>query len=148
MKAFLIDPKQGTITEVQHDDTLQDIYKHIGADCIDAIRINEHGDTIYVDDEGLYRQDHFFKYKSFVHPIAGSGLVLGADREGYSVDPVIGLEELRNNVTFISYGVAVMMAKAAEAIARQQQKEHPGFEHIIVSGADILEDREYTDSSE
>jgi len=91
MKALLIDPKERTITEVdvpRGRQAAMEIPKLIDCDwfCVGAYL--PEGDTVYVDDEGLlYDQKavHLFQLDPRViktsssQPLAGKGLVMGAD---------------------------------------------------------------------
>lgn len=100
---FLIDPTKQEITEVHFHGEYAQIYKLIDADCYDMARINEHGDGICVDDEGLFkeRQDFFF-FDGYPQPLAGKGLVLGCRAsDGETVAPHITLQELRDKVKFV-----------------------------------------------
>lgn len=99
MKAILIDPFTKTVSEVKHNGNYQEIYKFIKADCFDVVRISEH-EAIYVDDEGLYRQEKFFAWDGYPQPLAGRGLVLGSDDEGNSVSTKLTLDEVRSKVTW------------------------------------------------
>jgi hypothetical protein len=147
VKAYLIDPFARAITEVEHDDTLQDIYKHIEADCIDAVRLDRE-DTIYIDDNGLYQQPQaFFRVHGFANPLAGKGLVLGTDHEGYSVEPICSIEDVENIISFIDVETAIDMADAADATAAQNElaAKEAGFGYIHVSSADIMKEHDYTD---
>ena len=58
MKAYLIDPKQQTITQVEHDaSNYKNISRTIGCSYFTTVVLNEHDDTIYLDDEGLLYMD-------------------------------------------------------------------------------------------
>jgi hypothetical protein len=111
MKAFLIDPIAKTITEVEHktegeDGGLHDIYRHIGCDLVDVVRLQD-GDGIYVDDEGLLKSpspDSFWAMPELYGEEAawtGKGLVLGSDAKGDSTEPKITLDELKRIVVFL-----------------------------------------------
>lgn len=115
MKAYLIDPEARTITEVEHDGDYRQIYEFIDADCFDLARLNEHGDGIYVDDEGLFTKRCFFHVEGYSHPLAGKGLVLGCDEEGNSTAPTITLEWLKERVEFLIPFFGGMFASAGRA---------------------------------
>jgi len=102
MKAYLIDPFEMTISEVNYSGNYEEIYKLIDCKYFDCVNLGRTGDTIYIDDEGLIngKQQEFFKVKGYPTPLAGYGLVLGSDEEGDSVEPKISLEELRELVSF------------------------------------------------
>ncbi len=103
MKAYLIDPKEQTITQVEHDNSdYKNISRTIGCQYFTTVTLNEHDDTIYVDDEGLLLMDIKYMFQldhneNFCY--AGKGLVLGTDEEGESCEPTITLEELKQRVT-------------------------------------------------
>lgn len=100
MQAFLIDPFDQTVTAVEYSGNYQDIYKLIGASLFDVVRIRK-GDSIYVDDEGLFREEQaFFKHKDYPNPLAGKALVLGTNDEGDSIEPNCVLAELKHNIEF------------------------------------------------
>lgn len=106
MKAYLIDPIKRSVDEVDHDGTLDDIYKLLGVQLIDAVVFNEFGDTVFVDDEGLLYEPEevmrrgFFHVHGYQHHLAGRGLVLGTDAKGASVSPVASIHAVRELVSF------------------------------------------------
>ena len=51
MKAILIDVKTQEVKEVEHDDTLQNIYNLVDCRTFDVVRIDD-VNSIFVDDEG------------------------------------------------------------------------------------------------
>ena len=96
MRAILIDPFTREITEVEHNDDFRQIYEFIGADAFDAARL-EDGQIIYVDDEGLFRDDQkFWSIEGRV--LAGKGLVLGVNAAGESIAAVGSIEEWRERI--------------------------------------------------
>ena len=103
MKAILINVKDQSITEVEHDNTLNNIYDLLNCRTFDVVRIDE-TDGIYVDDEGLYVEDQlFFEYGGDVQAVrlAGNGLILGVDDEGNSISPTVTLKEVQGRVGFL-----------------------------------------------
>lgn len=147
MKGILINPEEKTIDVVEVEDTLESIHHHIEAGTFDTVRI-EHNDVIYVDDEGLYNKHDYFAIEGFPNPLAGRGLVLGTDYEGYSTDPIHDLLAIANMVRFISYEEALEMAKLVDAEGKRREQQHQGFGFIYIPIAGILEDARYTDSSD
>lgn len=119
MKAYLIDPVQKAVTEVEHDESnsLASIYKHTRCDCIDLVHIDRH-DAIYVDDNGLLNGIPFGMFVlTGTHraaPLAGYGLVLGVNNMGETVAPRITLDELRAMVTFPSVDEIRQRARQGE----------------------------------
>ncbi|CAB4195373.1 hypothetical protein UFOVP1298_15 [uncultured Caudovirales phage] len=101
-KAILINPFDQTVTEVEYNGDFHHIYELIECDTYDVARINENGDGIFVDDDGLFKQDQmFFQHEDYPSPLAGRGLVLGCDEEGESVVPDTSLSEVIKKVKFV-----------------------------------------------
>lgn len=105
MKAYLIDPFQMSISEVDYSGDYKHIYQLIDCDCFDVVTINEEGDGIFVDDEGLIngKSQAFFACYPYPNPLAGKGLVLGRDHEGESVSPKMTIEDLRDRILWVTY---------------------------------------------
>ena len=106
MKAILIDVHTQSVTEVEHDNTLDNIYELLNCRTFDVVRIDE-VDSIYVDDEGLFVDDQlFFEYGGDAQSVrlAGNGLILGVDDEGNSISPQTTVEEVEGRVGFLPRG--------------------------------------------
>ena len=104
MKAYLIDPHTETITEVEYSGDYREIYKHIDAEIFTTAQFNKFGDTVFVDDEGLFKEEQeFFLINGYPQPLAGKGLVLGCDEEGESVAPSITLDQCRALVDWVPH---------------------------------------------
>ena len=102
MKAILIDVKKEEVKEVEHDDTLKNIYELVECATFDVVRI-DNTNGIYVDDEGLFVEDQlFFTYHgdTYSQTLAGNGLILGVDSEGNSIAPTITVEEVEEAIDF------------------------------------------------
>ena len=106
MKAILIDVHTQSITEVEHDNTLDNIYELLNCRTFDVVRIDE-VNSIYIDDEGLFVDDQlFFEYGGDAQSVrlAGNGLILGVDDEGNSISPTTTIEEVKGRVGFLPRG--------------------------------------------
>jgi hypothetical protein len=102
MKAYLIDPYETKVTEVEYSGNYEDIYKLIDCRTFDCVGFRGFKDTIYIDDEGLYKEDkQFFMVDGFPTPLCGKALVLGTDEEGDSISPKTSLTKLKSMVDFI-----------------------------------------------
>ena len=102
MKSILIDVKKQEVKEVEHDDTLASIYKHVDCGTFDVVRIDR-VNSIYIDDEGLFVEDQqFFNYEGTKDTVtlAGNGLVLGVDDEGDTIESTLTLEEVKSSVVW------------------------------------------------
>ena len=105
MKAIKIDVLEQTISEITINDDWREIAPAIGNGCeyfcCPVTLPNE--DTIYVDDEGLLREvQGGFLMPDFAYPLIGNAIILGANEEGESVDVKTTVEELRENVRFVT----------------------------------------------
>ena len=103
MIGFLVDPYKQEITEVDVEDGLQSMYKHIQADCVDAAYLGD-SDDVWVDDEGLLNvsnETRLFGFPTYRNALAGYGLILGTNSEGESVEPHRPIEYYRENVRFL-----------------------------------------------
>ena len=105
-KAFdtvLIDPINRTVTKVHYRGEYKHIYELIDAKCYDCARINKHGDGLFVDDEGLFKEEQaFFLHADYPQPLAGKALLLGCDMEdGETVAPHDTLEDTIAKVQWV-----------------------------------------------
>ena len=105
MKALFIDSKDQTIRTISYDGDYRSIYRILGCrmfECVDLPFKN--GDTVYVDEEGLYQDDCYsFTIKGEdgrLNHIMGNGLVLGTDAEGESIEHQTSLEDVKSRITF------------------------------------------------
>jgi hypothetical protein len=103
MLTILIDPFQNQITEELITQDYKDLYKLLDCEMFDAIRINDQRDSVFIDDEGLYKPDQqFFMIEGYPQPIAGKGLIIGSNEAGESQPPKITLQEARDSIIFLS----------------------------------------------
>ena len=103
MKAFLIDPYAKYVEEVEYneDGDYHQIYDFIkcGDSPFTCLTISELGDTLYLDDEGLFKDDQaFFVWKGYSQPLAGRALVLGTDEAGETRACQLTREDIIRNV--------------------------------------------------
>ena len=103
MRSFLIDPFKQEITEVIYSGKVDQICDLIDCHLFDCARINKHGDSIFVDDEGLYAEDaRFFLHSDYPNPLAGKGMVIGCDMTtGESASAHTTLDELLEKVKWV-----------------------------------------------
>lgn len=101
-KTILIDPFTKTVSEVEYSGQYQHIYDLLQCDCYDAARINRDGDAIFVDDEGLFKEEQaYFWHEDYPQPLAGRGLLLGCRAtDGETIAPTTTLDEVRDKVQF------------------------------------------------
>jgi hypothetical protein len=113
MKAYLIDPAERSVREVETTGELDSLYELLGCDLVDAVRLDDC--DVWIDDEGLFKPEpRFFSFTDpNVPPLAGRGLVLGVDDEGNCTEPKPSLDEIAKRVMFVTqlgHGVFVMEA--------------------------------------
>ena len=98
---YLIDPFEKTITPVYYDGDFHSIYNLIDCGTFDCVRCGKY--DLFVDDEGLFKEDQqFFICSDYIHqPLGGKALVVGVDREGNTIPPSITLEELEARILFV-----------------------------------------------
>ena len=111
MKAILIDPatRSATSIEVSRENFLKDLYAAIGCDLVERVCIeDEQGRTyeIWVDECGLFSIDPdevcMFSFEGYPQPLAGKGVLLGANAEFYeSEDAPMTPEEAKSLTKFI-----------------------------------------------
>lgn len=106
MKAILIDPYKETVTEVDYSGNFEDINQLLDSRCFTVVHLDEKGNDLYVDDEGLLRGnlsfEKFIKMSSYPEPLVGKGLVLGSDNMGDSKDTTLTIDEVKSMVQFWS----------------------------------------------
>lgn len=109
MKVLFINATEKIISEVEinGEDTLHESYRLIGCELVEAPIIFDEEDTIYVDEEGLYKDDQpgfqltippNGEYKGSIWEFSGNGIVLGTDEEGNSISPKMGIEYLASMI--------------------------------------------------
>jgi hypothetical protein len=75
----------------------------IDADCYDCARLNVEGDGLFVDDEGMFKENaRFFYHEDYPHPLAGKALMLGCNMDdGETQAPYTTFDELKRKVRFV-----------------------------------------------
>lgn len=105
MRALKIDVEQQTITEFEHNGNWREIAPLIGNGCttFTCPIIEDNGDTLYCDDEGLLKPiKGGFVMPNWSYPIAGNALFLGSNEEGNTCEVKMTLDELKENVRFLT----------------------------------------------
>jgi hypothetical protein len=107
-KIYLIDAERREIRESEWSGDSDTLRRHVGG-YLDTVRNWPTREACYCDDEGIFKlQQGFFAIEGQPQPIAGNGVVVGAERldvrgalVGYA-DPSFSLEELRRSVQFMT----------------------------------------------
>jgi len=103
MKAFLIDPRNETVTETTYNGNIEDIYNQIDVRNFEVATINDEGDGVYVDGEGLFSDERFvFTVRGYSGPLVNPAMVIGCNPEtGENREASVTLEWLERNVNFM-----------------------------------------------
>ena len=102
MRAIFIDPKEQIIQEIQYNGDYKEISKIIGCQYFTVACDLPNGDTIYVDDEGLFNSDNdFFNISHGFQPYAGKALIVHTDSDGNSRAAKSTIEDLKSDIIFI-----------------------------------------------
>ena len=100
MRAILINPFDGTVTETEYSGELKDIYRLTQCGIVEVARADIGTHTLYVDEEGLFKKDQkFFAIDGARQPYAGRGLIVGYDN-GDDSAATISLDEVKDKVRF------------------------------------------------
>jgi hypothetical protein len=109
MIGYLIDPTIRTVHKVDYNGDYKQIYDLLSDDnhrveMFQVVEINEHGDGVFVDEEGLLNGNPhgWFTVRGYPGVLRGKGLVLGVDEEGDSVTPKAPLITVFNMVEFLT----------------------------------------------
>ena len=105
MKAILINPETRTITEIEIKKGVDAIYKAIDCDSFEAPFAFENGDTMYCDEEGLFKEEIIggIRMTNWTGMIIGKILLLGCNMEtGDSKDVETPVEVLKKHIIWVS----------------------------------------------
>ena len=102
MKAILINPENQTIQEIDIKKGIDAIYNVLNCELLTIPIIYDNGDTMYCDDEGLYKeQKGGFIMPNWSYMIVGKVLILGCDEEtGESKDVETPVEFFKKHFTW------------------------------------------------
>lgn len=118
MKAILIDSVNREVKEIEIGKGIDEMYKFLQCECFTIASYLDKEDAIFVDDEGLMKeQNAFFTFEGAHQPFAGNGLIMGCDDEGESEDCKISFNEVKEKVKFydkyeLSLGLAMGVIKS------------------------------------
>jgi len=102
---IVIDPLLKIISTKTIEDTLSDLQESIGGHGIEIVYIDG-GEIMYVDEEGLYRDNQsFFVYTSddgVKTPFAGKAIVLGTNGAGESASTKFSVLDISKKIEFLS----------------------------------------------
>ena len=111
MKMYKITPSKRQIEAIEYDGEYGGMKHHLKYDCFDHVRLNQKGDMVFVNDEGLLdgteQRDGAFWYmhdNGVWQKLVGDALVWGTNGED-NADPSMCIEEVRARVCYTApYG--------------------------------------------
>lgn len=106
-KAYLIDPKKRTISEVEYN-SLTEMRELIGG-YIELAYMHTNGDVLYVDENGMNKPNYRFQYSHRPdQDLYGNGVIVGKEVEGpeypdgyTTLDPQMSLLQVTVRVRFL-----------------------------------------------
>lgn len=102
MKAYLIDPKTKSVSEIDIQRGLTGLYEAIGCQYVELVYLGL--DEAYVDEEGLLNDSAqevgMFMLPGMDYPVAGRGVIVAHDDEGNIAPPKRPLSQYRDRVRF------------------------------------------------
>tara|TARA_R100000231_G_scaffold41182_3_gene35995 strand:- start:420 stop:764 length:345 start_codon:yes stop_codon:yes gene_type:complete len=101
MRAILINPFDETITEVEYSGDFRQIYELTDCSTFDVVMLCN-TDDLYVDDEGLLKDNRYFSWSG--RNFAGKGLILAHDEEGETIPTTYDLQEVIDRVEWLPEG--------------------------------------------
>jgi hypothetical protein len=104
-KILVIDPAKREVRSETIKSYSPDVSRIIGG-YLSAVTGFRNGDTIYVDDEGMLKQqEHFFMFDGYPNPLAGVGVVVGreVDALGTGSDVQTTVEDLTKRIKWMSH---------------------------------------------
>ena len=104
MRAILINPADQSVTEITIGTDYKEISKVIDCDLFSCPVDFENGDTMYCDDEGLFKeQEGGIIMQDWAYPILGKILILGTNRSnGKSIDAKSDIKTLASQINWVS----------------------------------------------
>ena len=108
MRAIKINTDRRNVEVIDFEGDYLEIQKEIGVDCFTCVDLDDNN-SLFVDDEGLFKNTDFFMVEGYPEPLAGNGLILGLD---YETGETIGAEMEVPKIKFISRMELAIMAKS------------------------------------
>jgi hypothetical protein len=128
VKAYLIDPFQRKLHDLEVGHDLGEWYRALRCDCVDVVHVgqasNGHAVDIWVDDEGLLRSEPWPLFKIGRSTLAGYGLVLESDNQGQSRGVTFPKSYFNGRIFFESWEQRLDPAKYLDEMTRVPSWEH------------------------
>ena len=100
IKAIIVDPFLNIIQEAEIEDTLEALQGAIGDHHIEtALYINDK-DVMFVDSEGLFREEQQFFVYDEKFPLAGKAVIVGTGSEGETIGATVTALDVAKKIGF------------------------------------------------
>lgn len=102
MRAILIDPFTRTVSDIETDASLDEMYDVLKVDLITVIQVGA-SHAMILDDEGLLKDKEtqaYFTLKGMEQPLAGRAMIL-ADEYGENRAATLSLKEVEDKVLWL-----------------------------------------------
>lgn len=102
MRAILINPFTRTVSDIETDASLDEMYSILQVDLITVMQVGA-GHAMILDDEGLLKDkasQAYFTMKGLAQPLAGRAMILG-DKYGENRDATLPIEEVEEKVIWL-----------------------------------------------
>ena len=100
---IIIDPWSQTVKAKNFAHSIKNINKLIGSHTFDVLTINEQGDGIFIDDNGLYADlkcPWIIETDWGKQALVNKGLVLGSNSKGQSIAPKESIDKIKERISF------------------------------------------------
>lgn len=112
IKAILINPVLRSVSEVTiPTGGLDEVYRLTECSLVQAVEINDKGDSAYVDEESNDK-DGYFTVPGFPYPLAGNAIVTNVDRHGNTIAPKTTAAEIAGSIRFYTKIEVVLGSRA------------------------------------
>ena len=102
MRAILINPFTRTVSDIDTDASLDELYEFLQVEVITVMQVGA-SHVMILDDEGLMKskiEQEYFQLKGMDQPLAGRGLIL-ADEYGESRPATLSIKEVEDKVVWL-----------------------------------------------
>lgn len=102
MKAIKIDVEQKKVYEIEIDGNNKSMYEALKCSCVSHISIIRRKEFLWIDDDGLLKDNPLGAFELVGYPqlLSGNGLILGIDIGGNNISTAFDAETIKSLVKF------------------------------------------------
>lgn len=103
MKAIKIDVVKKEVTEIEINGDIKSMYEALECDFIEGITLIEREEKLWIDEEGLLRDEPLGAFRMLGYPqvLSGHGLVLGITSSGENRGTWLEVDQIKRLVEFV-----------------------------------------------